>query len=58
MLEHDSALHWIVTPTEIIQTNTPFPQPKGVAWDLVQDDQYRDVPFLNKLRTQLTNQTV
>jgi 5-formyltetrahydrofolate cyclo-ligase len=58
MLEHDSALHWIVTPNEIIETHTPYPQPTGVAWDLVQADQYRDVPFLNELRAKLTKKAV
>jgi 5-formyltetrahydrofolate cyclo-ligase len=57
MMPHDSALHWIFTPTETIETNTQLPQPQGVAWDMVQADQYRDVPFLSLLREQLTKRT-
>ena len=53
MLAHDSALDWIATPERIIQTHSPFPQPSGVAWDVVQDDQIRDIPFLLDLKHRL-----
>ncbi|TYC60630.1 5-formyltetrahydrofolate cyclo-ligase [Rhodobacterales bacterium] len=53
MMGHDSALDAIATEVELIQTNTPFPQPHGVAWDEVQADQYRDIPFLRTLRERL-----
>ena len=53
MLAHDSALDWIATPERIIQTHSPFPQPSGVAWDVVQDDQIRDIPFLLDLKNRL-----
>jgi 5-formyltetrahydrofolate cyclo-ligase len=50
MMGHDSALHAIATESELIETGTPFAQPRGVAWDEVQPDQYRDIPFLKTLR--------
>ena len=53
MLPHDSALHWIITPDEVIETHTPYPQPRGIDWEAVQPDQYRDIPFLNTLRDRL-----
>ena len=53
MQGHDSPLDWIVTPDEVIETRTPYPQPSGVAWDFVQPDQYRDIPFLSALRREL-----
>jgi 5-formyltetrahydrofolate cyclo-ligase len=53
MQGHDSPLDWIVTPEEVIETKTPYPQPSGVAWDFVQPDQYRDIPFLSALRREL-----
>lgn len=53
MLPHDSALDWIVTPERAIETRSPYPQPAGVAWDVVQDDQIRDIPFLRDLRARL-----
>ncbi|MEL7529211.1 MAG: 5-formyltetrahydrofolate cyclo-ligase [Pseudomonadota bacterium] len=54
MMQHDSALDAIATETELIKTGTTFPQPKGVAWDAVQADQFRDIPFLERLRDRLT----
>lgn len=53
MLAHDSALHWIVTPERAIETRSPYPQPAGVAWDVVQDDQIRDIPFLQDLKQRI-----
>ncbi len=54
MVAHDSALHWIITPDEVIETRTPYPQPRGVDWDAVQPDQYQNIPFLISLREMLT----
>lgn len=53
MVAHDSALDWIITPDEAIETRTPYPQPRGVDWDRVQPDQYRNIPFLASLRDSL-----
>lgn len=53
MQGHDSALHFIATEEELIDTATPYAQPTGVAWDFVQDDQYRDIPFLRTLRERI-----
>ena len=53
MVRHDSPLDWIITPDEVIETRTPYPQPTGVHWEAVQPDQYRDIPFLSSLRDRL-----
>ncbi len=53
MLEYDSVLNWIFTEKETIETNSPYPQPTGVAWDLVQTDQLEDIPFLKALKNDL-----
>jgi 5-formyltetrahydrofolate cyclo-ligase len=53
MLKHDSALHWIITEKEVIETHSPYPQPKGVAWDVLQEDQLEDIPFLKRLKADL-----
>ena len=50
MEAHDSALHFIATERELIRTHTHYLQPKGVAWDKVQSDQFADIPFLRELR--------
>ncbi|WP_434052933.1 MAG: 5-formyltetrahydrofolate cyclo-ligase [Roseibium sp.] len=53
MMDHDSALDAIATETGLIETGTTFPQPEGVAWNAVQPDQFRDIPFLETLRDRL-----
>ena len=53
MMPHDSALHFIATERELIETGTAFGQPKGVDWDRVQPDQYEGIPFLKTLRAKL-----
>ncbi len=58
MMAHDSALHAIATEKELIETQTSFAQPKGVAWEKVQPDQYRDIPFLSELRDRLTTGSI
>jgi 5-formyltetrahydrofolate cyclo-ligase len=53
MVAHDSPLDYIATELELVDTRTVYPRPKGVAWDKVQPDQYRDIPFLEELRARL-----
>lgn len=53
MVAHDNPLDFIATELELIETRTTYPRPNGVAWDAVQPDQYRDIPFLEELRGQL-----
>ncbi len=50
MESHDSALDFIATELELIETRTPYPQPQGVAWEKVRPDQFADIPFLRALR--------
>ncbi len=50
MQPHDSALDWIITPDEVIETRTRHPQPAGVDWDAVQPEQYESIPALRDLR--------
>jgi 5-formyltetrahydrofolate cyclo-ligase len=50
MQPHDSALDWIVTPEQVIETHSPYPQPGGIDWDAVQPDQYEAIPALKVLR--------
>jgi 5-formyltetrahydrofolate cyclo-ligase len=53
MQEHDSPLDYVITPTRTLQTNTTYSQPKGLVWDAIQPDQYRDIPFLAELAKKL-----
>lgn len=50
---HDSPLDWIITPNEVIETRTSYPQPQGVYWDAILEEQYEAIPFLRTLREQL-----
>ncbi|MBI9046426.1 MAG: hypothetical protein JEZ06_18190 [Anaerolineaceae bacterium] len=50
MVAHDTPLNWIITPDEVIETNTTYPQPGGVDWESLQADQLRNIPFLKTLR--------
>jgi 5-formyltetrahydrofolate cyclo-ligase len=50
MESHDSALNFIATELELIATQTPYPQPKGVDWDKIRPNQFADIPFLGALR--------
>ena len=53
MQPHDSALDWIVTPREAIETHTPYPQPTGLNWEAVRPEQFETIPVLQRLRDQL-----
>jgi 5-formyltetrahydrofolate cyclo-ligase len=50
MEAHDSALDFIATEAELIETHTRHVQPAGVAWDKIRPDQYADIPFLRSIR--------
>jgi 5-formyltetrahydrofolate cyclo-ligase len=51
MQAHDWALDWIVTPEEVIATQTPYPSPVGLDWDAVRPEQYQKIPILRQLRS-------
>jgi 5-formyltetrahydrofolate cyclo-ligase len=51
MTAHDSALDWIVTPDEVIETHTSHPQPNGILWEAIREEQFESIPILRKLRT-------
>ena len=53
MESHDSPLDFIATELELIATETPFPQPAGIAWEKIRPDQFADIPFLTALRESL-----
>jgi len=54
MQPHDWALNWIVTPEEVIETNTTYSRPAGLDWDSIRPEQFKKIPILRKLREQLT----
>ncbi len=53
MQSHDSALHFIATEAELIETRTSHPAPAGVDWAKVRPDQFAEIPFLSALRERI-----
>src|SRR5690606_20439708 len=50
MEPHDLSVDVIVTPDGVIQTDTPYPKPEGIRWDLLTDDHLSAMPVLRELR--------
>jgi 5-formyltetrahydrofolate cyclo-ligase len=55
MQAHDWSLNWIVTPEDVIETNTTYPRPAGLDWDTIRPEQYKKIPILRQLREQFAN---
>jgi len=53
MREHDSALNWIATPDELIETHTRYPQPTGILRAAVRADQWEKIPALAAVREEV-----
>ncbi|HEY9675537.1 MAG TPA: 5-formyltetrahydrofolate cyclo-ligase [Waterburya sp.] len=56
MQAHDWALNWIITPDEVIETNTSYLRPAGLDWETIRPEQYQKIPILGKLREKLAIQ--
>lgn len=50
MQSHDWPLNWIVTPEQVIETQTYLPRPVGLDWATVQADQLAQIPILQQLK--------
>lgn len=46
---HDTFLNWIVTPSQVIHVERTGPQPFGIDWEQVRQDQYESIPVLRQL---------
>ncbi|MEG4801701.1 5-formyltetrahydrofolate cyclo-ligase [Microcoleus sp. ARI1-B5] len=53
MQPHDWALNWIVTPDEVIETNTIYPRPTGLNWEELRPEQLEKIPILRKLKLEI-----
>lgn len=47
---YDLSLDYIVTPADVIVTNTPYPKPEGMDWSLLSDADLAAMPVLRRLR--------
>jgi 5-formyltetrahydrofolate cyclo-ligase len=50
MQPHDWALNWIVTPEEVIETNTTYSRPSGLDWDIIRPDRFEKIPILRQMK--------
>jgi 5-formyltetrahydrofolate cyclo-ligase len=46
MTEHDIPLSAIVTPTEVIEIESPLPRPKGIYWEMLPPEKIEAIPVL------------
>jgi len=56
--KHDFPLDLIITPSQVIEIESRHARPRGVTWSAVRDEQYQNIPFLSKLRSQLEDDRV
>lgn len=48
--DHDIAVDYIVTPTQVLATNRTRPRPSGIFWDKVTPEMMSRMPVLKELR--------
>jgi len=48
-IEHDFALDFIVTPEEIVTCRPSHPRPKGIYWELLDQEKLEQIPVLRDL---------
>ncbi|MGN7175700.1 5-formyltetrahydrofolate cyclo-ligase [Cytobacillus sp. SAFR-174] len=46
---YDMTVDWIATEKELIKTNTPYPKPAGIQWDLVTEKEMEEMPVLREI---------
>ena len=50
MSEHDAPVDLIVTPDRIVETSRAYPKPRGIIWDILSSDAFKQMPILAELR--------
>jgi 5-formyltetrahydrofolate cyclo-ligase len=48
MTEHDIPLTAIVTPSEVMETHSRYPRPKGIYWKMLPQEKIDDIPVLKQ----------
>ncbi|WIA34178.1 hypothetical protein OEZ86_012536 [Tetradesmus obliquus] len=57
MLEHDVPVDIIVTPTQVIRTNSGLPKPAGILWHKLSPQKLAQIRVLQRLKRQIEEQT-
>jgi 5-formyltetrahydrofolate cyclo-ligase len=50
VLAHDIPVDYVITPTNVIETHTQLPRPKGIYWEYLTNEQIDVIPYLKHLR--------
>ena len=48
---HDLPVDSIVTPEEVMVTRSRFPRPKGIYWEILEEEKLKGIPILTRLRS-------
>jgi 5-formyltetrahydrofolate cyclo-ligase len=54
---YDVPVDYIATPTKMVPTNSTYPRPRGILWDLLEEAKVKEIPILAKLRKGVTPST-
>jgi len=57
LLEHDVPVDLIVTPTQVIVTNTAIPKPQGIYWHRLSSQKLAQIPVLRQLKSRIEKET-
>ena len=50
VLPHDIPVDFIVTPTQVIETQTMLARPRGIYWEYLTEEKLAAIPYLRQLR--------
>ena len=53
MEDHDVPIEYIITRDNVIKTDTSYPKPNKVNWDII-GDKINEIPVLQTLKTRNT----
>lgn len=53
MDEHDVPMDYIITRDKVIKTDTSYPKPSGIDWNII-GDKIKEIPVLQTLKTRNT----
>ncbi|GAB4820621.1 hypothetical protein N2152v2_007667 [Parachlorella kessleri] len=57
LLAHDVPVDIIVTPTQVIRTNTAIPKPPGILWDKLSPQKLAQIRILQHLKSRIEEET-
>ena len=52
---YDVPIDYIATPTKMIPTNSTYPRPRGILWDLLEETKIKEIPILEELKRHIAS---